>query len=96
MTTENGLPSLSVLRGHIEGLRRRLEWLDCRCERRINEGYDESHNGYDRTEIAALTWALPVLEAEWDSAARFRREIELPAEGRRPEHHAAQAPSGTS
>lgn len=76
MTTSNGLPRTNKMRGYIDRLERRRVFLIARMA-----AYEKEHGVYaaiidrsfERQEIAALEWAIPVLETEWDNAARLHR-----------------------
>ena len=67
MSTENGVAPASKARRHVATLERRLTFL---CERVAVR--PDRDNAFDHAEIAALTWALPVLEAEADDLSRLR------------------------
>lgn len=49
-------------RHHIETLQSRLDFLRARMEQRSE---DDAPWHRSRAEIAALEWAIPVLEADW-------------------------------
>lgn len=75
MATENGLEKLHRARVHIEYLRERRAFLETKSialEIDIRPG----SGTYEAREIAAIDWALPILEAEWDNMARLRRNLE--------------------
>lgn len=75
MTTENGLLLPSTMARNIERLHRRVEFLEARIAERLDAGRPEAHNGFDRAELDALTWAIPVLEAEHLAAIRLARLV---------------------
>lgn len=81
MSTENGLERLPVARRHVERVRQRIDFLEERCARRLADGMDEDRNGFDRAELGALTWALPLMEAEVDFIRRTKA-VTIPAEVR--------------
>lgn len=85
MTTDRGIPSVTVLRHHIEVLSRRVAFLGERMDTRAAEGRADA-NSYDEAEVAALREAIRLLEVEWDDAARLRRLYERSggSEPRRP------------
>lgn len=69
MTTENGLPGVGKVRRWIAKLEERAAWL----EFKIGELDENSPKaGHYWVELLALRWALPVLEAEYDSVVRLR------------------------
>lgn len=73
MTTENGLPRLSEIRACINILRDRMEYLEDKQAERIDDRLNASH--WISQEIRAISFALPVLEAEYDSVLRLRRLV---------------------
>jgi hypothetical protein len=73
VTTENGVPWPRKCAGWIDTLRERRDWLASRVE------HGEA-NGYTEQELAALDWALPVLEAEHGAVLRLTRDVIDPAE----------------
>lgn len=81
MTTEDGLAKLQHVRRNIEVLADRLayleEWI---AQHEAATGHPDT--GVRACEARAIRWALPVLEAEWDTLARIQRTIVMPAEGR--------------
>lgn len=76
MSTENGVVRLGDARRYTERLRSRAEHLAAKVAEREAEGLPVA---YEAAELAALRWAIPLMEAEGDFIARFRTEI-LPAE----------------
>jgi hypothetical protein len=81
VTTENGLGKLQHVRRNIEVLADRLAYLD-EWLARHEAATGQPDTGVRACEARAIRWALPVLEAEWDSLARIQRTIVMPAEGR--------------
>lgn len=79
MTTENGLERAAAARRKIEALRERHDFLVQRIQEREAEGLGAT-NGFYRSERAALEWAIPILETEWDSLVRMRHELDLGVE----------------
>lgn len=73
MTTEHGLPRLKEIRACINILRDRMEYLEDKQAERIDERLNASH--WISQEIRAISFALPVLEAEYDSVLRLRKLI---------------------
>lgn len=68
MTTENGLPPTQYVRRNIEHLIGRMEWLQSIPDDRLSS--------YQRSELRALEWAIPVLEVEYDSMIRLKRRLD--------------------
>lgn len=97
MTTENGTPKLSTIREYADVLVRRMAYLHARIEQRTADGAPDNANDYDRGELAAIGFALPLIEAQWDMVARLQREHIMPADGKVPsstwEHSAAKPPT---
>lgn len=97
MTTENGTPKLSTIREYADVLIRRMAYLHARIEQRTADGAPDNANDYDRGELAAIGFALPLIEAQWDMVARLQREHIMPADGKVPsatwEHSAAKPPT---
>lgn len=77
MTTENGFTRPPVMRARIERLRRRAEYLEDSIAAKFEQGYSETSPAvmFAEKELAALEWAIPVLEAEYDAAVRLQRKI---------------------
>lgn len=73
MTTDNGIPRPGAIAQWIDTIRDRRDWLASRVE------HGES-NSYVESELAALEWALPVLDAEHGAMIRLFRDIVAPAE----------------
>jgi hypothetical protein len=59
MTTENGISHPKEVAKHIKHLRKRIAYI----ESRIRHGQG---NIYYERELAAMAWAMPILEAEQD------------------------------
>lgn len=74
MTTENGIDRIKTMRHHIETLRRRREYVLGQIEEKWPDG--EPGYTYERAEVNAIEWALPVLEAEFDAMARRRHAMD--------------------
>lgn len=70
MTTSDGVPRPATVRRHIQTLRDRRDFV----AGRIAATPTRPGAGYDAAEVAALDWAIPVLEDEFDNTARLHRE----------------------
>lgn len=71
MSTEQGLDTAANVNKHIDAFRDRVAFLEDRIART-----DRVHDGWDRREVAAINWAIPVLEAERDHLIRLRQAIQ--------------------
>lgn len=73
MTTTNGMRSPKAIRGAIETLRRRRDWVADKMAEKYDNDPIRTGGSFERAEISALDLAIEVLETEWDTAARFAR-----------------------
>jgi uncharacterized coiled-coil protein SlyX len=74
MALEHGLVTVSRARRYIECLRDRRDYLVEKMAEMEATGRDVSHS-FEASEIRALDWVLPIVEAEWDNLARLQRNI---------------------
>lgn len=82
MTTEGGIELVRHARKNIAVLERRRVYLLAKIDEKETIGRD---TGFERSEVRALEWALPVLETEWDDIARLRRIARLDQSNSTPE-----------
>lgn len=78
MTTDNGFPqNPKTIRAHINVLKERRDYLqEVKLPSVLAERPDlEGKATWQGSEIAALDYAIDVLEAEWDTAARIARNL---------------------
>lgn len=77
MSTEYGVPHPRAAAGMIDALRERRDYLAEQIETKHAAGLPA---GFSEREHAALSWALPVLEAEHGTIVRLWRDVLGPAE----------------
>lgn len=75
MTTEHGLVLPRHLRTAINTLRDRREYLQDKVAEKYDNDPIRRHGSYENAEIRALDLAIAALETEWDTAARYQRNL---------------------
>lgn len=86
MSTEHGLTKLGTIRDHCDTLMSRIVYLQTRIDQRTAAGVRDDANDYDRAELRAIAFALPLMETEWDNTARLMRDVIWPTVGHGPDN----------